>query len=617
MFVLGTAGHVDHGKSSLIHALTGQAPDRLAVEKARGMTIDLNFVFLDSPPFGRVGIVDVPGHRRFVKNMVTGAAAVDAFLFVVAADDGWMPQSEEHLNILAALGVTQGIVVLTKVDLVDSAHLREVRAEVEARFVKAGIRPTAVVDFSKTDRQTVQSLRDRIAEMLPQLPLRSRFRSARLWVDRSFIPRGVGLVATGTLSEGRLSVGDGLYAWPTQEQLTIKSLQAYGTEVANATASSRVAVGLGSVGTNIGRGVLLTSSPAQLTSFVEARLSFWEKIPRRNFKVAMHVGTTKILATLIEVGEGAYRIKLPKPFPLRSGERLLLRASGAERSLGGGVVTDPNPRAVSKAQAAINIASYQPGEAQWQAYLFSKCALGERIEFTNSIFSDANTEQKLCDNNVFHQIGSQHVLRQTDWEKVKTTLHSILHTSFAKTNEPFTQKKIETLILKVFDAELNVDKSAVAPLIAEVVKSGLGVLWSKAEGGFLPFGVELKISSEEALIRREVLSFFSVGSAPVSLRDWSADIPGRRELVKKMAREGQIVGFGEGFYLSAEGYKAFKNKIYNFLINAQKATTPQLKDCLSLSRRDAVLILEKLDGVGFTKFSENHRSLTPLAKTML
>src|SRR5918911_752642 len=226
MRVVATAGHVDHGKSSLVLALTGTDPDRWPAEKARGLTIDLGFAFTTLPSGQRLGFVDVPGHVRFLKNMLAGVGAVEAAILVVAATEGWMPQSEEHLRILDLLGISHGLAVITKADLVDDDLLELARLEVEERLAgAASFTPTDVLTVDSRSGRGLPELRVALDAMLASAPLAADRGRPRLWIDRVFAAKGAGTVVTGTLVGGAVSVGDELLTVPLNRRVRVRGLQ--------------------------------------------------------------------------------------------------------------------------------------------------------------------------------------------------------------------------------------------------------------------------------------------------------------------------------------------------------------------------------------------------------
>ena len=356
MHVVATAGHVDHGKSTLVEALTGTDPDRFAEEKARGLTIDLGFATTTLPSGAALSLVDVPGHVRFIKNMLAGVGAVDACLFVVAATEGWKPQSEEHLRILELLGVRHGVVALTKVgpaddDLVDLAHL-----EVEERVAGTFLEGAPVVDTDAPTGVGLDNLRAALDDLLAATPTAVDHGRPRLWIDRAFSARGAGTVVTGTLTGGRLHTDDELAVHPAGSPVRVRSLQNHHAERDELPPGSRCAVNLvGVAHDEVVRGhVLVRSDQWHHTTVVDASLRVLDRldhpVSRRGAHVVYlgsgeHPVRMRILGPdALDPGtEGAVRIHLPEPLPLLPGDRFVLRESGRAETVGGGEVLDVDP----------------------------------------------------------------------------------------------------------------------------------------------------------------------------------------------------------------------------------------------------------------------------------
>ena len=356
MHVVATAGHVDHGKSTLVKALTGTDPDRFAEEKARGLTIDLGFATTTLPSGAALSLVDVPGHVRFIKNMLAGVGGVDACLFVVAATEGWKPQSEEHLRILELLGVRHGVVALTKVgpaddDLVDLAHL-----EVEERVAGTFLEGAPVVNTDAPTGVGLDNLRAALDDLLAATPTAVDHGRPRLWIDRAFSARGAGTVVTGTLIGGRLHTDDELAVHPAGSPVRVRSLQNHHAERDELPPGSRCAVNLvGVAHDEVVRGhVLVRSDQWHHTTVVDASLRVLDRldhpVSRRGAHVVYlgsgeHPVRMRILGPdALDPGtEGAVRIHLPEPLPLLPGDRFVLRESGRAETVGGGEVLDVDP----------------------------------------------------------------------------------------------------------------------------------------------------------------------------------------------------------------------------------------------------------------------------------
>ena len=356
MRVVATAGHVDHGKSSLVLALTGTDPDRFEEEKRRGLTIDLGFAHATLPSGAGISFVDVPGHVRFVRNMLAGVGGVDACMFVVAATEGWKPQSEEHLRILELVGLRRGLVALTKVDLVDD-ETREI-AELDVADHVAGtfLEGAPVVSVSATTGVGLHELRGALDALVTGTPgARDRDRP-RLWIDRVFSPAGSGTVVTGTLTDGSLAVDRTVVIEPGSREARVRSIQTSGRAVDRIGPGHRVALNLAGVAkSDLGRGdVVVTADRWHLTDRFDARLDVLgaldHDVSRRGAHL-LYVGAREVPVKLRVLGpeqlapgeSGTVRVFLPAQLPLLPGDRFVVRESGRDETIGGGEVLDVAP----------------------------------------------------------------------------------------------------------------------------------------------------------------------------------------------------------------------------------------------------------------------------------
>jgi selenocysteine-specific elongation factor len=348
MHVVATAGHVDHGKSTLVRALTGMEPDRWAEERRRGMTIDLGFAWTTLPTGATVAFVDVPGHERFVPNMLAGVGPVPAVLFVVAADEGWMPQSREHLDALHALNVRHGLLAVTRSDLMDPELAREEALEY---LVGSTLGRIPAVCVSGTTGAGLDELRAALSELVAGLPAPDVGADVRLWVDRAFTIRGAGTVVTGTLAGGTLHVGDELELSPGGRRVKVRGLQSLSAPVQSAPAVARVAVNLRGVPREaVHRGNALLTPDAWLTTrSIDVRLSGLADLPRQ---AVLHVGAAAVGVRVRALGVDTARLSLGQPLPLRIGDRALLRDPGARCIPAGITVLDVRPPALRRRGAA-------------------------------------------------------------------------------------------------------------------------------------------------------------------------------------------------------------------------------------------------------------------------
>ncbi|MBE1490540.1 selenocysteine-specific translation elongation factor [Plantactinospora soyae] len=350
MQVVATAGHVDHGKSTLVRALTGMEPDRWAEERRRGMTIDLGFAWTTLPSGAVVAFVDVPGHERFVPNMLAGVGPAPAALFVVAADEGWMPQSTEHLAALDALGVRHGLLVVTRADLADPAAATELA---QAEIAASSLGSVETVAVSAVTGAGLPELRAALDRLAARLPVPQPDLPVRLWVDRAFSIRGSGTVVTGTLGGGELRTGDELELTATGERVRVRGLQSLGQPAARVAGVARVAVNLRGVSREqVGRGdALLTPGRFQQTDLVDVRLA-GDPVDDLPAEVTLHVGSAAVTARVRPLGADTARLRLDRPLPLRIGDRALLRDPGRRHIAGGVTVLDVVPPALDRRGAA-------------------------------------------------------------------------------------------------------------------------------------------------------------------------------------------------------------------------------------------------------------------------
>ena len=346
MHVIATAGHVDHGKSTLVRALTGMEPDRWAEERRRGMTIDLGFAWMTLDAGERLAFVDVPGHERFVTNMLAGVGPVPAVMIVVAADEGWMPQSAEHLAAVDALGVHHGLLVVTRSDRADpSAALAQARAEI----ARTSLGDVDAIAVSGATGQGLPELRAALGTLVARLPEPDTHAPVRIWIDRAFTIKGSGTVVTGTLAAGTVRSGGELLL--DGRPVRVRSLQTLKENVREVTGVARVAINLRGVERDdVSRGMALTGSEWTVTGLVDVRVEGADRLPR---EPVLHIGSAAVPVRLRPLGDDAARLTLTRPLPLHIGDRLLLRDPGARRIVGADVL-DVRPPALRRRGAAAD-----------------------------------------------------------------------------------------------------------------------------------------------------------------------------------------------------------------------------------------------------------------------
>jgi selenocysteine-specific elongation factor len=357
MTVIATAGHVDHGKSTLVRALTGIDPDRLKEEKARGLTIDLGFANLSLSRKRSISLIDVPGHVRFLRNMLAGVGAVQGVLFVVSATEGWKPQSEEHLRILDLLGIEHAVIAVTMADLVDDDLLELAVLEIEDHVSGTFAERATIVAVSGVTGFGIDELKDALTDLFEAVG-RARDRNApRLWVDRSFSPTGTGTVVTGTLTDGGLGVGDHITVVPSMQEGRIRTLQSHNRVVDGIKPGNRVAVNLSGIShTTVHRGdVLVHPDRWHSASIIDAEIRVLPQISRpltRRGAFQAYIGSGEFQARIRLLGgeqqldpgaTGTIRLYLDRPVPALPGDRFILRESGQSQTIGGGRFLDIDP----------------------------------------------------------------------------------------------------------------------------------------------------------------------------------------------------------------------------------------------------------------------------------
>ncbi len=348
MPIVGTAGHVDHGKSTLVQALTGRDPDRWREEKERGLTIDLGFAWTNLGAGVEVGFVDVPGHERFIKNMLAGVGGMDVAILVVAADEGWMPQTEEHAAILDLLGITHGVVALTRIDLADPDVVELAHLEVDELVAGTTIEGWPIIPVSAVTGDGLDSLRGALLDQLDAAGPSLDERRPRLWIDRSFVIAGAGVVVTGTLTGGELSIDDHLLVYPDGVEARVRGLQSHEASVEVAAAGSRVAINLAGVDRDeVPRGTLLAGRHSLITTrrllgSVRRVRGLEDELTDRG-AYHLHVGTAAVPVRLRFLEHGVALVTCATDVALRAGDRYILRDTGRRAVVAGGTVLDPDP----------------------------------------------------------------------------------------------------------------------------------------------------------------------------------------------------------------------------------------------------------------------------------
>jgi selenocysteine-specific elongation factor len=544
---VGTAGHIDHGKTTLVEALTGKNTDRLPEERERGISIDLGYAPLELPDGTRISVVDVPGHERFVRTMVAGASGIDMFLLVIDAAEGARPQTLEHLAILRLLGIERGVVALTKSDLVDDETLELARAEAEE------LAPGApVVAVSARTGAGLDELRAALAETAQTHERGQSSAATRLYVDRVFTLRGIGTVATGTLWSGSIREGDELRAEPGSRPVRVRSVQVHDEAVEHAEPGQRVAVALpGIERSELRRGDALVAVGAYPSSYrLDVTLEALTDVPPR---VLVHHGTAAVLARVVRVGERWAQLRLAEPVVAARGDRVVLRA---DTTVGGGRVIDPAPP--------------RHGSPE-------RMDLVERGAVAATVHEPVRVEsvQHLVDGDV------EGVEQAGGWLFAAAWLDEL-------------RAELEQRIAAADPLDPGVPAPSEPWAAAIVPLLGLERRGAKL---YLPgAAAELGARTEAAAALEAQL-----GLDPVRVEDAG--------LARFLEEEGRLVRVGDGLAVSADAFARARDALIAECTAAGRISLARFRDLLGVGRKTAQLLLERFDADGLTRRAGDERVL--------
>jgi len=616
--VVGTAGHIDHGKSTLVHALTGIDPDRLKEEKERGITIDIGFAHLAVGPDLTLGIVDVPGHERFVKNMLAGVGGIDLVMLVIAADEGVMPQTREHLAICQLLRVSSGLVVLTKVDLAETDWLELVEEDVRTVVRGTFLEGRPVVSVSAKTGRGLDTLRATLAELGRAVPARGTDATFRLPIDRVFTIKGFGTVATGTVAAGRVGVDDRVEVYPKGVQAKVRGIQTHGQPVSGAVAGQRAAVNLQGVErTALERGDVL-SLPGLLrpSQVLEATLELLPDAalpvkPRQ--RVRFHVGTSEVMARVyllagetIEPGQTGYvQLRLEGPVVTLPRDRYVIRSYSPMVTIGGGTVLDvapPRIRRGAERLARLTVLETGAPEAVLEEHLRRLGPGGARMS-------------ELAARTPFGQEALRRLLTaltargaalavDRDWfvhGQVAARLGEEARAALAEfhAREPLrpgmSKEELRTRLG-------GLDERVFLPLLDRFAAAGALVV-ERDKVRLADHAVRLD-ARQQALVDRLEAEFREAGAAPPTLEEaWAKLRVTRAEdqaLAQVLVDRRRLVRVKEGLYFHAEPLADAERRVLGFL-GGHEAITPQdMKDLLGITRKYAIPLLEYLDAQRLT-----------------
>ncbi len=621
MRVIGTAGHVDHGKSTLIAALTGVHPDRLKEEQEREMTIELGFGWLTLPDGEEIGIVDVPGHRDFIGNMLAGVGGIDAVVLVIAADEGVMPQTKEHLAILDLLQIPTGMVALTKTDLVpDPEWLDLVESDIRESLAGTVLENAPFVRVSAKTGAGLKEFLQSLSELLKTKPARPDLGRPRLPIDRAFSIAGFGTVVTGTLADGSLSLGDEVLILPSAQKGRVRGLQTHKKKEETAVPGSRTAVNISGVALEkIRRGEVVTKpGQYQITRRLDARFRLLEDIGqplKHNTEVKLFVGASETIATLrllgvemLNPGEEAWiQLELRDPIVTVRGDRYILRRPSPAETLGGGVIVDDQPKGRHKRFDKKVLAKLQSLAEGSPADVLLEASLAQGVASLDALVRLARLEEADAQSAIDELFAEQkiialeenYVIAAAQWAGLQSRALQMVQTYHEKfplrggmpREELKSKLKIDTklfnaMLKKLVDAEMLITRGK------SVAEPTHKIEFGRAEQAQI-----------HALLRRFEQNPFS----PPTVKASQSEIG--EEIFNALIETGVLVGLSAEVAFRKSDYEKAVEMVRAHLAREGKITVAETRDLLGTSRRYVLALLEHLDASGVTRREGDYRVL--------
>jgi selenocysteine-specific elongation factor len=619
--ILGTAGHIDHGKTALVKALTGVDTDRLKVEKERGITTELGFTFLDLPSGIRMGIVDVPGHEKFVKHMVAGVWGIDLVALIIATDEGVMPQTREHLDICRLLEVRKGLVILTKIDLVDQDLLELVKEEVTEIVKDTFLKDAPILPVSSITKEGIPELISALDRLSQEVETRSADGVFRLPIDRVFVMKGFGTVVTGTVVSGTLSIGDPVQILPSGIEAKVRTLQVYNRSIEKAMAGQRAAVNLQGIETSaVERGDVLvhtnTLAPTRILDVYIEYLPSAERPLKNRTRQRFHIGTNLTSASIflldreemVPGDSGFAQLRLEAPVVALPHDRFVIRGSGVIQTLGGGVVLDAHPTKHKRNSPSVieDLSILREGsQEQAIAQHISRSGMGgiacedllkrvatsasevqrvirEMIDKGEALLIDAD-KMKVIDIRFYDRLREMVLAQLKEFHQ-----RSPMKSGLAK-EELRTKLPVE-LDVKLFQILLNgLIQSKEILLEKDKLRLPTHQISSIDEKGLIK-------RVEEAVLKAGLQS-----PSPKELSEiWSEKEEGVQAVFEHLVHEGVLVKIKGGIYIHRMPFEHLKEELISYLKKNKEITTPQFKEMTNASRKYAIPLIEYFDQIKLT-----------------
>jgi selenocysteine-specific elongation factor len=623
MAIIGTAGHIDHGKSALIQALTAIDPDRLPEEKRREMTIDLGFAWLPLSSGEMVGIVDVPGHEDFIRNMIAGVGGIDAAILVIAQDEGWMPQTEEHLRILDLLGVKHGIVALTKIDLNDDPHwLDLVEEEIRDKMRGTGLSDAPIVRVSARLGTNIAELRQRIDEMVARVPPKRDIGKPRLPIDRVFSIKGSGVVITGTLMDGTLARGGEIYIFPKDLRARIRTVESYKEKLDRAQPGTRVALNLtGLEKEDLVRGDVIFGDKEQAKSsrIIDVQVQLIPQLfasLKSNTEYKIYLGTRELSGQVVLLGResikagesGFAQFRFKEPAATRLGEHFIIRRVSPSQTIGGGVVLNPaasrhkykNIPGVTRSlerRAHLKIDDLILLELEERKYIEEKDLLIASHYSTQDVarcVESLKTGDKLVRATAW-------TVDLTYWQKISAQVLDILarEHSLHPLEKGLPQAELES--------RLRLPKGLFSQLITTLINSGK---IARRESIIALLTHRPSLAPQQEKLVADILNMLKADPAnPPTRKEILASLPGSETVIRYLYQQGLAVELPDGLLFERQYYEKAKDKVIGFLEKNGAITIQQVRDLLGFSRKYIIPLLNKLEEEGIIRRRGEERIL--------
>ena len=613
--VVGMAGHIDHGKTTVVKYLTGVDTDTLPEEKSRGMTINLGFTQIKFDDGSRVGLIDVPGHEKFIKNMSAGVSGVDYLLMVIACDDGIMPQTEEHFQILKLFGVKKGMILLTKRDLVDEKRYEEVKKQCREYFKGSFLENSPLLPLSITDIESYNTLKNLLKEELKKIDLEERERYFRMDIDRVFSVKGFGCVVTGTIKSGKISVGDTLTIYPQNKMVKVKGLESHGEKKDSIGTGNRCAINLAGIeSSEIKRGDIIGKS--LLTGDkIECKLTLLENSPKikNNHRIRLNIGTDEIIGRVkiyeknyILAGESAFvQIDLEEVLGGVLKERGIVRNYSPISTIGGIELLDFSKKEFNrkdiKQLELLKVLSQEDNEKKVEELI----KIDRELEDIFSLFGEKISLENLIEAKKIFLLDKKYIHRDTILEKISIIVDEL--EKFYSENRlvrgilksQIKERYFKNYSLKDYNKFFDLD------LVKEkiIVVDELVALKD----------FKIRLNKEEKNMKEEIFSYYKEQIFNLKPYSYYLEVTKDKNLFEKvhryMVEEGFIQYLEEEYYILNGYLKESTKLITNFLEKNGKIQVKEAKEVLNNSRDSSILILRKLDTLKVTKNIDGVRVL--------